>query len=264
MKNLKKIINILSSFFNYLRLLDYKPYKLKSILFPYQNYSDFFIYDSECFQNIYITENLYGLLTGKEIEVNHFFRFYNNEGNLVREFSKKSNQLIETILLPVIKTECKYLSFTHEIKIQKGLIDNKLRKIILNSRGYTKYKYRKDSIGTITHGNFGAISGIKIGAIQRRNKFCYTPVFRFQEKDTYHLVFNNPTSKKLKIEITSWSRNNIIKLRETLLINKFGSDYFELKNYDSNISFISNLPICRCLIFKNPFRKSYNNDVFHS
>ena len=59
----------------------------------------------------------------------------------------------------------------------------------------------KNSIGSISHGNFGAISGNKIGSIQRGNKFCYTPVFNFQEDDTYHLVFNNPTSKLLKIEI---------------------------------------------------------------
>lgn len=252
------------SLYNYFKSKNYKPYKLSSILFPSSNYSDFFIYDSECFQNIFITENSYGLLEAKDMDVIHSFKFYDNKGLLIKEHKKNSKKLTETIDLPSIKSNSKYLSFTHEIKNIRGLIKKENKKINLNSRGYTKYTYREESIGSIVHGNFGAIGNKNLASIQRKRKFCYTPIFHFQKADVYHLVFNNPTDKSLEIEIIISDENKEKKIQKTLFIKKLGLEYVELKNFDSSISFISNLPICRCLIFKNPFSQNYNMDVFHS
>tara|TARA_A100001035_G_C27784962_1_gene503822 strand:- start:2417 stop:3211 length:795 start_codon:yes stop_codon:yes gene_type:complete len=261
---LLKMKNKFLSLYNYLKFLNYKPYKLSSILFPSSNYSDFFIYDSECFKNIFITENSYGLLEARDIDVIHSFKFYDQKGGLIKEYNKKSKKLIETIDLPSIKSNFKYLSFTHEIKNISCLIKKENKKIKLNSRGYTKYKYRKESIGSIVHGNFGAVSSKISASIQRKSKFCYTPIFRFQKTDVYHLVFNNPTNNSLEIEIIECNENKENKFTKKLFLKTLGLDYIELRNFDSSISFISNLPICRCLIFKNPFRQSYNMDVFHS
>lgn len=263
-KFFKKYIRSFISLFKYISLLKYKPYKLKDILFPDSNYSDFFIYDTECYKNIFITENFYGLLEGKKVNITHIFRFFNKSGGLINEISLKKSNLIDQIDLPKLKSASRYLSFTHHIEIKKNYINKNHERIIMHSRGYTKYLYEKNSIGTMVHGNFGAISRNKLGAAQRRNKFCYTPIINFKEKNIYQLVFNNPTNKKLKIDIISFKKNSDFQLRESLLINKYGTDFIKLEKFKSNISFISKMPVCRCLVFKNAYKNSQDPDVYHS
>ena len=263
-KIIKKLKRSIISLINYISLINFKPYKLLSILFPGSSYSDFFVYDTNCYRNFYITENLYGLLKGRKIEVKHFFKFFNPKGFLIKEFEIKTNRLTANIKLPKIESEARYLSFTHEIKIKKEFIDKDFEKIILNSRGYTKYIYRKNSLGSLAHGNFGAINHKRLGAIQRKHTFCYTPVYTFNSKNIYHLVFNNPTDRNLNIKIVSFNKKQELISRGTLNLNKFGTDFIEIKNLNTNISFLSNLPICRCVVFKNPFKNELNLDVFHS
>ena len=47
-------------------------------------------------------------------------------------------------------------------------------------------------------------------------------------------------------------------------INSLGTEYVLIKNYEGKLSFISKLPICRCIVFKNPNSNNMNFDVFHS
>ena len=79
-----------------------------------------------------------------------------------------------------------------------------LKNITIQHRGYSVYLKNKNSLGSIVHGNFGAIAPNKINnsaAIIRSEKYVYTPMYFFRKKNIYHLVFNNPTKKNLIIEI---------------------------------------------------------------
>ena len=50
-----------------------------------------------------------------------------------------------------------------------------------------------------------------------------------------------------------------------LELPSLGTKFFKVKNYTGSISFESNLPICRPLLFKNPAPNFEGNfDVFHS
>ena len=53
-------------------------------------------------------------------------------------------------------------------------------------------------------------------------------------------------------------------MNNEIIIQPMGTDLITLKGYKGMLSFISKMPICRPLIFKNPNLDSNNFDVFHS
>ena len=269
---LKKLIGLRSTIFiNHLLKRDFSPMSLNSKLNPQESYSDFFFYCPLFFLNSFRAENTIGLLLKRPIAVNHVFVFYSQDGCKFKEISFKSSDLIFSIDFPKLKTKDKYLSFTHEIiPIQKEL---KIKNIIgqndlvsLQHRGYSIFKKKHNSLGSIVHGNFGVIcpSNIKKSAAkQRKIQFSYTPTYEFDYDSNYELLFNNPTNKILKIEVffkDPYFNSSI----EEINIKPMGTRYISFKNYKGQISFNSKLPICRPLIFKNPNIESNNFDVFHS
>ena len=269
---LKKLLGLrFTIFLNHLIKRDYSPMSLNSKLYPKESYSDFFFYCSKFFLNSYKAENTLGLLMKRPIDVNHVFIFYSQDGVRFKEIKFKSSDLIISIDFPKFRTKDKYLSFTHEIiPIQEEL---KIKNIIgqkdlvsLQHRGYSIFKKNYDALGSIVHGNFGVIcpSDIKKSAAKQRNiEFSYTPTYEFEYDSNYELLFNNPTSKILKIKVffkNDYFNSNV----EELYIKPMGTNYINFKNYKGQISFNSKLPICRPLILKNPNIESNNFDVFHS
>ena len=135
-------------------------------------------------------------------------------------------------------------------------------KLYEQNRGYSVFYPCSNSSGSIAHGNFGGITKyLKMTAKKTLFRHIYTPIYKFDKLSKYDLVFNNPTSNKLKIKI---SLNDSMKIHN-IEINSMGTKYFRVECYTGSISYQSKLPICRALIFKNPTpNNSGNFDVFHS
>ena len=252
----------------------YIPFTLRSLINPEGLYSDFFIFDTNIYKNIFIAENIFSLLNQKKIEVEHKFKFYSEDGIFIASKSYKSNNYLSKFQLPEFANQGNYISFTHESSpiIKENEIESnipELKETTIQHRGYSVFFKNKDSLGSIVHGNFGAVapSNIKFsGAILRSRTYAYTPSYIFKNKNIYHLVFNNPTQNNLKIEIMGINLLNNKKNLFKLNLKPMGTNYVKIKAFEGKISFYSKLPICRCIIFKNPeyLINNENYDVFHS
>ena len=258
----KKIPKDTYEFLYKLKNTNFRPFSLASELFPSNQYSDFFIYSDYCEGISFIAENANALLYGDVLKVIHLFNFYDSKGKYFHSFKYETNEYHTEIKLPKLDLSDSYCSFTHNI-IPKNKISQKLN-LKLQHRGYTIYKNKGQYIGSLLHGNFGAIENkylYRTAARKRALLFEFTPVYEFDCRNLYHLIFNNPTKKQLKIKIR---KNNI--LGESIIENiipSFGCKAINVNNYSGSLTFISNLPVCRATIFKNPTKKD-NFDVFHS
>ena len=269
-KTIKTVLPLKAKFvLSYLKNINHNPYTLNSFFECYGNVSDFFIFDQDSYSIGFIAENIRALLLGKKVYVTHHFKFFTPEGELLDHQSFKTNKFFQKIRFSKIDSKFRYFSFIHYVESEitiKEILSKKGNKKFLNfseqNRGYTIY-YPNDLInGTVVHGNFGGISkDLKKSAQQTLIKHSYTPIYKFENELEYDLVFNNPTPKKLTIEITL---NNSIK-KSVLIIPTLGTKFINIKNYSGSISFHSNLPICRAIVFKNPSKNiSYSFDVFHT
>ena len=255
---------------SYLKNWNHNTYSFRSKINLKTNLSDFFIWSNECSQIEFVAENLRALISGKEIEVEHNFRFFNEDGKFITMQKYKSNNFFEKIVLTNPKGKGKYFSFTHFVKSDTSLENIlkfhevfKFHGICEQNRGYTTYFPGDSEFGGATvHGNFGGLSqdDHKRAKINLR-KHIYTPIYKFQDYDNYDLVFNNPTKDNLEIKIIA----NELDENYHLYIPSLGTKFFNLEGYCGSLSFESRLAICRALVFKNPAPNSIGNfDVFHS
>ena len=212
MKNLLKK-NLPYKFFNYLSYLrnwHHNLYSFRSNINLNDNLSDFFVWSNECSQIEFVAENIRALISGEEIEVEHNFRFFNEEGEFITMQKYQSANFFEKIILQNPKGKGKYFSFTHFVEsvtsIENIFKANKIyefKDICVQNRGYTTY-FPGDSKsgGATVHGNFGAISkNDQMRAKINLKKHIYTPIYKFKNDDNYDLVFNNPTKDNIKIKI---------------------------------------------------------------
>ena len=91
----------------------YIPFTLRSLINPESLYSDFFIFDTNIYKNIFIAENIFSLLNQKKIEVEHKFKFYSMDGIFLSSKSYKSNNYLSKFQLPEFENQGNYISFTH-------------------------------------------------------------------------------------------------------------------------------------------------------
>ena len=256
-------------FLFYLKNFKHNVYSKNKAINLEANLSDLFIWSSQFEQIDFIAENIRALLLGKEVEVLHNFKFFDSDGNFICHQKYKTKKYFHRITFDSINSSCKYLSFIHYVESQasiKEILKNKgIRKIndyCEQNRGYTIYYPKNGDLGNAVHGNFGGISknGIKI-AITNFNKHIYTPIYKFSKNSNYDLVFNNPTSKEIQIQIIFNNKNIENKLR----IPALGTRFIYVRNYSGSISFKSKLPICRPLLFVNPSANKLGSfDVFHA
>lgn len=256
-------------FLSYLRNYNHSPYSLSSLFCDQGSLSDFFVFDRDCNYIGFIAENIRSILTGEEVSIKHIFKFFSSNGNLIYSQSFNTKEYFKKIVFKPIKTNEKYFSFIHyvesdlnlnEIFMKKGI--NKKIKFSEQNRGYSIYYPDKLSSGSCVHGNFGGISkDLKKMARTTFMKHIYTPIYKFEDFHKYDLVFNNPTNKNILIKILF---NNSFK-ESILSIPSLGTRYLRIDNYCGSLSFESNLPICRPIVFKNPTPNfSSDFDVFHS
>ncbi len=165
----------------------------------------------------------------------------------------------------------KFGSFTHHVEYTSETLkqyDELLTDISFQHRGYTGFRKNLDSGFSYVHGNFG---GMYVGSHQSikslarlRGKHTYTPQFTIKPNYNYDLIFYNPTSKDTCIKFFLTDVNSTKMLKEECLgphaNYKFTLNDYSINN-DCNISWETNLPLGRCLVFE------YNEkhfDVFHS
>lgn len=262
-----KLLNFPLIRFVYLfKVRKFSPFSIRSKIFPGEQYSDFFIYSSTFEENIFVAENIFAILRNKPTEIKHIFSFFSNDGNHLYNYEENSSDFTSTVKLPKLNIKSKYCSFTHHTIPTKSDLNN--YHLIPQHRGYTIFKKRSNSLGTILHGNIGGIENHKFKtAARKRNKlFRYTPAYKFKKNDKYHLIFNNPTNKSISISInkSSFSKKMIYSNLATLNIPKFGCDFYELKDFEGQLAFISKLPVCRAIVIKNPEINATNFDAFHT
>ena len=265
----KKIVPIkLKSFFSHLRFRQHRSYSLNFSLNFLDGISDFFVWNKDCEKIDFIAENIRGLVSSKKILVSHNLKFFSKDGKYIETQKFETDEFFKRITLKPIMTESTYCSFIHyvesDINLSKFLNELGVKKtngFCEYNRGTTIYFPGKTSIGGAVHGNFGGISrNLKTNARQRVDHL-YTPCYRFEKYSIYDLVFNNPTSKSLKIKIKFNSNSE----ENNITIPTLGTKFISVKNYEGSISFQSKLPVCRALIFKNPapnFEGTF--DVFHA
>lgn len=256
-------------FFGYLRDLNHSPYSLKALINPPEQISDFFIFDNDCKGVGFIAENVRALLLGHEFPVIHKFMFFSKDGKSIGTQSFETKKFFEKIIFKPITSEDKYFSFIHyvesSISLMKVLKDNGISnslKLSEQNRGYSIYYPINKTFGNIVHGNFGGITKNleKIARITFLSHI-YTPIYKLEKNTVYDLVFNNPTRKTIAIKIIF---NNLPK-KINIKIPSMGTRFLRVDKYTGSLSFESNLPICRALIFKNPTPNSEGSfDVLHS
>lgn len=256
-------------FFSYLSDLNHNPYRLKALINPPEQISDFFIFDSDCKNVGFIAENVRALLLGQETPVIHKFIFFSKDGKSLGTQSFETKKFFKKIIFNPITSEDKYLSFIHYVESSQSLLKILKDKGIINSlklseqnRGYSIYYSINKTFGSIVHGNFGGIT--KDLEKMARITFwghIYTPIYKLEKNSVYDLVFNNPTRKMIVIKIIF----NNLKREINLKIPSMGTRFLRVDKYTGSLSFESNLPICRPLIFKNPTPNSDGSfDVLHS
>ena len=251
----------------FIKVIKYSPFSLQSRFKPRRLYSDFFVLNTKFHRTFFIAENVYYLYEKRKLKVNHEFKFFDEEGRIIKIFRYSSNKLFSKILLPKIESKSKYISFTHNSydKIQDKYLNKNLS---IQHRGYTIFHKKKKSLGAILHGNTGSIApdkSLKSSMVQRDVFFVYTPIYQFSKEEKYDLVFNNPTNQKLEIKIfLDYHNSEKSKIRGDMTIEPYGTKFISISKHDGSISFISKLGICRCAVFKNPRIDKENFDVFHS
>ena len=265
----KNILGILRKIIFVIHSRGSNPYSLKSSFFSKENISDFFVWNPHFEKTEFIAENIRALFTGEKEEVIHCFKFFSHSGDLLCEEKHKSNEFFSRIKLSGPPKSPFYSSFIHYIEAERSLHD--LVKIYFNknlffgeqNRGYCIYYPKNSLIGSSVHGNFGGIASKGKNLLAKARSFhLYTPAYRFESHNKYDLVFNNPTTSKIDIQIIL---NNNQKEIHIIQINSLGTNNFKLDNFSGSITFRSKLPICRPILFKNvnAFR-SLNFDVLHA
>ena len=215
----------------------------------------------------FVAENIRALIKGEKVKVTHLLRFYSREGVFLREDSYSDNDFFSRIKINGKLDEEHYCSFTHSVQYaEDDFLDQAIKingeLVCGQNRGYCIYYPESDSsIGSMVHGNFGAISDQGALLARLRATHLYTPAYVFEPHNEYDLVFNNPTSRRLNLIVFYNSTNNFLKQS----VESLGTCSVRIVDYFGTLSFESSLPICRPMIFKNPDgRRSDDFDVLHS
>lgn len=266
---MKKLINKIVNFNNNSRPHSFIFTKVQKIN---SDISDLFTFILDDYETIFIAENNLALMLASPVECIHIFHFFDNNGVLISFHESKSTRFhFKLSITEKITSGLKFGSFTHHVKYSNAITNqhNKLlHNISFQHRGYTGYRKDLDSGYSYVHGNFGGIyitKNKKIKSLARnRVRHTYIPQLIIKPCYKYDFIFLNPTTKKLNIKFFLIEKNNVKILKEKSLVPyasfKFTIDFPELE-LESNISWETNLPIARCIVFEH-IDKYF--DVFHS
>lgn len=246
------------------------PYSFSTIFKLPESISDFFVWSPYARKTYFVAENVRALIKGEKVKVTHHLKFYSRDGVFLREDSHSDDDFFSRIKINGKLNEEHYCSFTHSVQCDEDgddiFIDKTIkmnRELVCGqNRGYCIYYPDSDlSIGSMVHGNFGGISDQGARLARQRAMHLYTPAYMFEPHNEYDLVFNNPTSRQLKLCVFYNSTNDFLEHS----IEPLGTLSVRIVNYTGTLSFESRLPIGRPVIFKNPDSKNSSDfDVLHS
>jgi len=232
---------------------------------------DFFLFRNDNFDCKFIAENNLSLLTGENIQCTHNFTFFDNLGKICsQKVFKSSNYKIDIQIDKEMTNHIGYGSFTHHVSYAREdlLRFIYLKKLSFQNRGYTGYKYKKQSGYSFVHGNFGGLYIDRLKNIKslsrKRPTHFYTPQFSIKSGFSYDLFFSNPTKKPIRISIYKITEQGKFCIG-SLVIEGFGTDVFKIDDLEVkqsfNVSWSSHFPVGRAIIFKH---KENHFDVLHT
>lgn len=252
------------------------PYSFFQPSFNGLNISDFFLFRCDDYETIFVAENSLALLHAESLPCRHKFYFFNSFGISCGFFEVEDNDFHFNLKITkdIVSNE-KIGSFIHQTTYSNSILNefklDNLDPIIFHHRGYTGYRKLNDEslIFSYVHGNFGGMfvnDKNLVKSLSRQSKtHSYTPQIIINPASSYDFFLNNPTDRNLFIKIVLIDNKNKIVNEEKLTINPFGSFCFNLDKssikQDLNISWETNLPIGRAIIFEY---NEFSFDVFHS
>jgi hypothetical protein len=234
--------------------------------------SDFFVFRLDGFETIFIAENNLALLSSELHDCQHTFNFFDGCGNFLSKFEISSNNFHYQLTINSEMTNgILFGGFTHHISYSDEILEkykSLLGDISFQHRGYSGYRKNIRNGFSYTHGNFGGIyidGNKKIRSIARsRGKHIYTAQFSIKPEFNYDFIYTNPLNRKTTIKFFLEENKSFRLLNQEhlnpLATSKFSLENINLKN-EANISWQTNLPIGRCIVFE--YNKSFF-DVFHS
>jgi len=266
--------NLLRKLVKFNSFLNASPFSVIHTKFNKINYdvSDFFIFRLDGYETVFIAENNLALLTGEHIQCTHSFNFFDKKGIPcgVSEVEDSKFSFRFEINKDITSSE-EVGSFTHHTKYPDEILEKYaelLSDISFQHRGYTGFRKSKAFGYSYMHGNFGGLYFNKKNQIKSlarlRSKHIFTPQLVIKSDYSYDFLFSNPTNKSVVIKFFLVKNNSLENLEEALL-PPFATYKTTLSNEsipnNCNISWETNFPIGRCVIFE--YNKIYF-DVFHS
>ena len=239
------------------------------------NLSDFFLFRCDDFETVFIAENNLAILTTSPVECKHVFYFFSIAGSNCGRFEANSDSFHYQLKIDSEMTGGETIGgFIHQTEYSRELLEKTpiidSKKLIFQHRGYNGFRRKESSSSCFSflHGNFGGMyidKGKLLSIAKQRNKHYYTPQIIIKADKFYEVCLLNPTSKKLKISIIGFDKNGKSRTIENSKIDPYGAYKFELdtssKNEIENISWKTNLPVGRAIVFEN---NGVLFDVFHS
>jgi hypothetical protein len=234
--------------------------------------SDFFAFRLDEYETIFIAENNLALFTARPIECKHIFHFIDDSGNACGVFEVNSEDFHYNLAINKSMTGGVMVGgFTHHIKYADNVVsqyDSLLSHFDFQHRGYTGFRKMGQAGFSYVHGNFGGLYFDKdenIKSLARlRTKHVYTPQFTIKPNYDYDFIFSNPVNRKIYIKflLINVERTEILvyKCLAPFATNKFTFNQLGIEN-DCNISWETNFPVGRCVVFEN---NGDYFDVFHA
>lgn len=265
---------VLRKLINFNNLLNASPYSLFKTKFSKLNHdvSDFFTYRLDGYETVFIAENNLALLVGQHIKCTHFFNFFDKGGIPNGIFKFEDDKFSYKFEISKVFTNGSELgSFTHHTKYPELILQKYsklLSEISFQHRGYTGYRKSSDFGFSYMHGNFGGLYFDKKNQIKSlarlRGAHIYTPQLIIKHDYSYDFLFSNPTNSIVNIKFYLVNNNSLENIDEAVLppysTYKTTLNSIDISN-DCNISWETNFPIGRCIIFE--YNADYF-DVFHS
>ncbi len=234
--------------------------------------SDFFVFRLDGYEAVFIAENNLALLLGKHIECAHEFNFFDARGVLCSTFNVDSSKFHHRLKInKKVTNGVKMGGFVHHVHYSDEILnqyEKLLSEVSFQHRGYSGFRKNPKNGFSYVHGNFGGMYIDKQQNIQSlsrlRGKHVYTPQFTIKPNYSYDFFFSNPINRKICIKFLLIDGHSTKPLKKICLDShatyKFTLHDFNIKN-DCNISWETNLPVGRCVVFE--YNEKYF-DVFHS
>lgn len=266
--------NLFRKLFKFNSYLNRSPFSLINSKFNKIDYdvSDFFAFRLDGYETVFIAENNLALLSGQHIKCTHLFHFFDLEGNSCGVVEAEDDKFSYRLEINESITNGREVGgFTHHVKYPDAMLEKYsglLSDISFQHRGYTGFRRSKDFGYSYMHGNFGGLYFDKHNRLKSlarlRGKHIYTPQLIIKSDYSYDFLFSNPTNRSVSIKFFLINNNSLENIEEALLppyaTHKTTLSDSRIPN-DCNISWETNFPIGRCVIFE------YNSDyfdVFHS